>query len=142
MIIEKIIEKNLHTKKMDPLLQMAKEAAQQAYAPYSSFKVGAAVECTCGQIVTGNNQEVSSYSLTLCAERVALAKLFSDNPAARVARLAIYSPSAPGGVVRPCGACRQYIAECAQRSGTDIEIVMADKKELISTLLPLAFSLK
>lgn len=126
---------------MDSLLLAAQEAANQAYAPYSSFRVGAAVECMSGVVVTGNNQEVASYSLTLCAERVALAKLFSDHPQARVSRIAIYSPSAPGGIVRPCGACREYIAEMARRSGTDIEIVMVDQTLPISRLLPLAFTL-
>lgn len=126
---------------MHPLLQVAAESAQKAYAPYSSFKVGAAVETSTGQITTGNNQETASLSLCICAERVALAKLFSDDPAAIVSRIAIYSPSAAKGIVRPCGACREYINECAKRSGVEIEVIMVDRTEKISTLLPLAFTL-
>lgn len=126
---------------MIPLLEMAFEAAKNSYAPYSGFKVGAAVECASGQIVTGNNQEVASYGLTICAERVALAALYAKNPDAKVVSIAVYSPNNKDGIVRPCGACREYIAECAKRSGTDIKIIMPDCTMAISELLPLLFEM-
>lgn len=126
---------------MDPLLKLAAAAAQNGYAPYSGFKVGAAVECLSGETSTGNNQEVASYGLTICAERVALATLFAKNPNAKVQSIAIYSPNAKEGIVRPCGACREYIAECAKRSTTDIKVIMADCSVNISELLPLPFEL-
>lgn len=124
---------------MDSLLQAAAAAAQKAYAPYSDFRVGAAVLCADGSVIAGNNQENASYSLTLCAERVALAKLFSENPLASVLKIAIYAPNNAQGTIRPCGACLQYIKECAERSGTDIEVVMADGVMKISELLPAPF---
>lgn len=126
---------------MDSLLQAAAAAAQKAYAPYSDFRVGAAVLCADGSITTGNNQENASYSLTLCAERVALAKVFSENPSAVVIKIAIYAPCAEQGAIRPCGACLQYIKECAERCGTNIEVLMADGVMKISQLLPAPFVL-
>lgn len=127
---------------MDNLLKRAVLAATRAYAPYSEFKVGAAVELADGQIIEGNNQECASSSLTICAERVALATAFAANPSAVVRRIAIYSPNTPGGIA-PCGACREYIAQCSHRTGVDIQIIgLPDAQTLpISTLLPLQFTM-
>ncbi len=127
---------------MKTLLDYAKEAATHAYAPYSNFHVGAAVELTDGTIVTGSNQEVGSYSLAICAERVALSSAFHQYPTAKVKRIAIYSPNRPDGIP-PCGACREYISECSLRSGIDIEIigVKEGKVYTISELLPESFYL-
>lgn len=132
---------NFTTEIMDNLLKIAKLAADSAYAPHSGFRVGAAVMTASGEIVTGNNQEADSYSLTICAERVALAKLFSENPEAKATQIAVYTLNNSEGVVRPCGACREYIAQSARRCGIDIEVVMADRSVRISELLPLAFEL-
>lgn len=121
------------------LMQAAKRAAHLAYAPYSGFAVGAAVLTQDGLMVAGNNQEVASYGLTICAERVALAKLFSDNPDAKISRIAVCALSDPEGKVRPCGACLEYIKECAKRSGIDIQVEMSDITLPISTLLPYPF---
>lgn len=121
------------------LLEQALAAAQNAYAPYSEFHVGAAVETDGGVVVTGNNQENASFGLTICAERVALAKLFSEQPEAHVVRLAVASPDTPGGAIRPCGACLQAIHEASLRSGIDIEVEMADQTLKISELLPHPF---
>lgn len=121
------------------LLDQALAAAQGAYAPYSEFHVGAALKTQQGVVVTGNNQENASFGLTICAERVALVKLFSEDPSAKVVRLAVASPDTPGGAIRPCGACLQAIHEAALRSGIDIEVEMTDQTLPISSLLPHPF---
>ena len=118
------------------LIEQALQAAENAYAPYSRFRVGAAVLSADGTATTGNNQENASYGLTICAERVALAKYFSEHPDGKVVRLAVGSLDTEGGAVRPCGACLQAIREAALRSGIDIEVEMADKSVPISQLLP------
>ncbi|MFI3287864.1 MAG: cytidine deaminase [Rikenellaceae bacterium] len=127
---------------MKSLLEHAMQAAQCAYAPYSNFKVGAAIELSDGTIVTGSNQETGSYSLTICAERVALSSLFHRCPSAVIVRMAVYSPNMPDGIP-PCGACREYISECAARCGVDIEIIGLPGGGVakISELMPFAFTL-
>lgn len=114
----------------------------RAYAPYSNFRVGAAVELQDASVVTGSNQECAAYSSTICAERVALSSALATYPAAKVQRIAIYSPESPEGI-SPCGCCREFIAECARRGEHDIVIIgMKGGKEVkISELLPGAFSL-
>ncbi len=127
---------------MDKLLKRAIEASSTAYAPYSGFCVGAAVELESGEIVVGSNQECASYSLTICAERVALAAALSNFPNGVVRRIAIYSPQSPSGIA-PCGACREFIMECARRGEVDIEIIGIDGEHTttISALLPHSFIL-
>lgn len=126
------------------LLTHALAAAQKAYAPYSNFKVGAAVLLENGETVVGNNQENSSYGLSMCAERVALNYAHATYPDVKVVAIAVASPST-NDLVTPCGACRQVIAEVAQRQGADIPIVMKTEQgsqiNYISDLLPQAFSL-
>ncbi len=90
------------------LLNMAKEAAGKAYAPYSGFKVGAALLADSGLVYTAGNMENSSYSLSLCAERAALAKAVSDGER-EFLKIAIYSEKQYPVV--PCGACLQSLAE-------------------------------
>ncbi|HSU55304.1 MAG TPA: cytidine deaminase [Candidatus Dormibacteraeota bacterium] len=121
------------------LVQAASRARQKAVAPYSTFKVGAALLTTNGEIITGANVESASYGLTCCAERVALFTALTSGrkhfkAVAVVAR-------APGGPM-PCGACRQLLAEYA----TDAEVFVADSKSLrtirsftVRELLPEAF---
>lgn len=90
------------------LIEFARQAREQAHAPFSNFKVGAALECSDGQIITGCNVENSSYGLSMCAERVAIFKAISEgfHSFKRIAVIAdTHSP------VRPCGACRQVISD-------------------------------
>ena len=87
---------------------MAKEASESAYAPYSGFKVGAAVLTRSDKIFTGCNIENSSYGATICAERVAICKAVSEN-SMDFHSIAIYIKSARP--FPPCGICRQFIAE-------------------------------
>ena len=91
------------------LVAAARAAATHAHAPYSAFRVGAALLAADGRVFTGCNVENASYGLTLCAERVALAKAVSEGVHAfRALAIAGGTAAAPAA---PCGACRQVLAE-------------------------------
>lgn len=124
---------------MKELLDKAKIASEKAYAPYSKFKVGAAVRASSGAVYTGCNVENSSYSLTLCAERNAIFQAVSQGERI-ITELAIYVDN--DELFPPCGACRQVIAEFA----SDLPIVYASRKDVqesrLSELLPQSFLLK
>jgi len=94
---------------MDALFAQAREAAEKAYAPYSHFRVGAALLCEDGTVITGVNVENRSYGLTICAERNAICAAVAKGHQ-RFSALAISTPDSiePVG---PCGACRQVIGE-------------------------------
>lgn len=121
------------------LLSAALEARERGYAPYSSFKVGAAVLTEKGEIFTGCNIENASYSATVCAERVAVFKALSagHNSIKAIAVVADYPEP-----VSPCGICRQVIAEF----GPNVDVLMANTKGETRTanmkqLLPSTFKL-
>jgi cytidine deaminase len=101
------------------LLDAARAARLNAFAPFSHFQVGAALETTDGRIVTGCNVENATYGLTVCAERVAVFKAISEGlrPFRRVAVVADTVAPTP-----PCGACRQVLWEF----GGDLEIILAN----------------
>ena len=130
------------------LIQAAREATIKAYAPYSNFKVGAAVLLDNGKIISGNNQENAAYPSGLCAERVAIFAASSQYPDAVVKAIAITAHSDNFLIntpITPCGACRQVLAEYEFKSGKDIKIILTGEvgKTLvirsIRTLLPFAF---
>lgn len=124
------------------LLEHARQAALAAYAPYSRFRVGAAVVAG-GEVFLGCNVENASYGLTLCAERVAAVKAVSEgkSPITHVAVACIDAdPSASRGSRMPCGACRQVLAELAS---PDAIVWIDGIGQLgIADLLPDAFTLK
>jgi len=91
------------------LMKHAREARGRAWAPYSSFRVGAAVRTVGGRIVPGCNVENPTYGLTLCAERVAVMAALSDGEA--VAAIAVAVPDGQNSI--PCGLCRELLAEVA-----------------------------
>lgn len=128
-----------HTGKTpEELIELAKQVRELAYAPYSKYKVGAVVESSDGRIFTGCNVENSSYGLTMCAERNALAKAVSEGARDFIRIAVIADAHAP---VPPCGACRQVISELC---GKDVEVVMVNLRGQIEThtvaeLLPEAF---
>jgi homotetrameric cytidine deaminase len=98
------------------LLAAAQQAAQQAYAPYSGFRVGAALLLEDGDIVTAANVENASYGLSICAERSAVARAIAQHgPTLRIQAVAVINlNSAPSS---PCGACRQVLSEFMPPNG-------------------------
>lgn len=95
---------------MQPLIDAALAVAEHAYAPYSRFRVGAALLLTNGEMVTGANVENVSYGLTICAERSALVSAIAEfGPKIRIAAAAVVNLN--GAPSPPCGACRQVLAE-------------------------------
>ena len=121
------------------LLDMARAAAGNSYSPYSSFKVGAALQLATGEVVTGTNVENASFGLTICAERTALVRAIAEyGPAIRVVAVGVVNlNNAPSP---PCGACRQMLAEFAARE-TPVSFPAAQGMVTmpLSDLLPLAF---
>lgn len=135
----------------DKLIAAARAAALKAYAPYSRFSVGCAIESIDGDIVTGANMENACYRLGLCAEQSALAAAQQAFGLARIARIAVAGGDGSGealagsGIVTPCGGCRQAIFEAAQLGGRDIAILCSNgdgskQQQLnINSLLPSGF---
>lgn len=96
------------------LLNKASEAREKAYAPYSQFLVGAALELENGVIILGNNQENASYPSGLCAERTAIYYAAAEFPNQKILRMAIVAGSTKNPTTKPippCGACRQALSE-------------------------------
>ena len=123
------------------LVQAAARARAGSVAPYSQFKVGAALLTKTGEIIAGANVESASYGLTCCAERVALFKALTSGKRNFVAVAVV--ARAPGGPM-PCGACRQLLAEYAP----DAKVLVADSRDLkksrefsVRELLPKAFAM-
>jgi len=90
------------------LLTIAQKASEKAYAPYSEFHVGAALECEDGTVFTGCNVENAAYGDTICAERTAIVKAVSEGHR-KFRRIAIYAEGK--NYAMPCGSCRQVMAE-------------------------------
>ncbi|WP_457615719.1 cytidine deaminase [Lutibacter sp.] len=130
------------------LMEKAIAAKEKAYAPYSKFRVGAALLLDNAKVITGNNQENAAYPSGMCAERVAIWKASSEYPNNKVIALAI-SASAASHIVKepvaPCGACRQALSEYEIKQKDKIEVYfMGETGKVINThavldLLPLAF---
>lgn len=109
------------------LVETATEAVKNAYAPYSQFKVGAAVLLADGTIVQGNNQENIAYPSGLCAERVALFYAGANYPGTAVKTIVVLAQGdliAKEECVSPCGSCRQVIAESESRQEEAIRIIL------------------
>jgi cytidine deaminase len=103
------------------LVRAAISARKKSHAPYSKFRVGAALLAASGKVFTGCNIENSSYSLTMCAERTAIFKAYSEG-VRKFKAIAVVSDS--GNTIPPCGACRQVLQDLAP----GIEVVLADRK--------------
>ena len=104
---------------MDPLVEAAIRARENAHAPFSKFKVGAAIEDASGRIHTGCNVENATYGLTVCAERVAVFKAVSEG-ARQFKRVAVVAGTE--ALTPPCGACRQILWEFCG----DVELILAN----------------
>lgn len=130
------------------LMDKAAEARDCAYAPYSKFKVGAAILMDNNEVITGSNQENASYPSGLCAERTALFYASAKYPNAMYVRIALTAKSMNHRVVTPippCGSCRQAIAEYEVKQDGPIEIYFMGetgkviKSNSLKDLLPLVF---
>lgn len=130
------------------MIDKAKQATTTAYAPYSLYKVGAAVKMSNGTIIQGSNQENIAYPSGLCAERVALYAASSQFPNEDVASIAVtvdHQFSTDDEIFSPCGACRQAMAETELKSGKQIEIIVHSPDGVtrifkgIGQLLPFSF---
>lgn len=122
------------------LLELASKASQNAYSPYSNFKVGACAIFEDGKTYTGCNVENASYGLTLCAERNALSSAIADGVKVKLVAVAIYSPNSK--LCYPCGACRQWISEFSNDAIILVENSEGDpEKYSIKELLPYSFEL-
>jgi len=131
------------------LILSAKEAAKLAYAPYSRFRVGAAIRLESGRIVHGSNVENAAFPSGICAERTAVAGAVSNYPDDKPVAMAIAAMTDEGltaECISPCGNCRQVIAEEEMRTGKQIRIILCGRNKIqvvnsISLLLPLGFNL-
>ncbi|THD69881.1 cytidine deaminase [Robertkochia marina] len=131
------------------LMHQAIQSRKKAYAPYSRFRVGAAVLLENGAVVLGNNQENAAFPSGLCAERVAVSQAGAVYPGIAIKALAI-TAAADDRVVKepvpPCGSCRQVLTEYEHRQSTPIDIYfMGEISEIykvnsIAQLLPLIFT--
>ena len=131
------------------LMQQAIEIRKKAYAPYSHFRVGAAIALDNGKIVLGSNQENAAYPSGLCAERVAIYQAGAIYPDAKIVAIAISAASDSNPTltpIPPCGSCRQSIAEYEFKQDAPIEIYFMGetgevyKSNSINNLLPLSFN--
>jgi cytidine deaminase len=138
-------------KDIQELMNKAQQARENAYAPYSRFRVGAAVRLSSGEIVIGNNQENAAFPSGLCAERVAVFSAGATFPNETTTDLAITVRAESHEVteaIAPCGACRQALAEYEQKQKSPIAIYfMGETGDIIKVasvmdLLPLGFDAK
>lgn len=121
----------------EKLLKRARDAREKAYAPYSGFKVGAALLTAGGHIITGGNVENASYGLSICAERAALFAAVAEGQR-DIRAIAVAAP----GPTAPCGACRQVMMELAP----DADVITEEeggslRVQKVRELLPDAFTL-
>lgn len=131
------------------LTEEAKNVTSDAYAPYSGFRVGAAILLEDGTVVTGSNQENAAYPSGLCAERTAAFYAHSTYPDKKFRMIAIAARGTDGkfidNPISPCGGCRQALLEYENLAGEPVEVLLCSDKKIyrlpsIRSLLPLAFS--
>lgn len=130
------IQKDQLDAKDKELVEEAFKASENAYAPFSQFKVGAAVRLHTGEVLTGSNQENASFPAGICAERSVIAYTHANHPSAKIRAIAV--------TASPCGICRQVLLESEKRAGSPIRIfVMKDDRvlvfESVKDLLPFGF---
>jgi cytidine deaminase len=135
------------SKKEQQVIAAARRAAADAYAPYSGFRVGAALLLDNGELVRGNNQENAAYPDGLCAERVAMFSAHANFPEAAIVMLAVAAMKDGEFLeepVPPCGSCRQALLESGNRFKIPIRILMFGQNRIhiagsVRDLLPLSF---
>lgn len=129
------------------LIDAAKNATKNAYAPYSDFRVGAAVLLENGEIFSGNNQENAAYPSGLCAERTTVFFANATYPDEKVVAIAVAAYNKgkfTKDVITPCGACRQVLLEVENRFKIPLKVLMYGEDgvyvaESVKALLPLSF---
>lgn len=136
------------TERQRRLVDLAREATDRSYAPYSKFRVGAAIELSNGEIVTGSNQENAAYPSGTCAERTAAFYAHAAYPDAKFKAIAIAAIATDGheiaDPVAPCGACRQALLEYETLAGENVEVILVGSNAIyilpsVRSTLPLAF---
>lgn len=131
--------------KQKKVVDEALEISQKAYAPYSTFKVGAAVQLENGEIFSSSNQENAAYPVGICAERGLLAYVNANFPNIKIEKLAVSTPNV-NYPLPPCGMCRQYILEIEKKQKSSIELILSGNEgevfvlESAKDLLPLHFT--
>ena len=143
----KVLKFKEATEEIRHLVNEATKACAKAHAPYSGFRVGAALLLNTSEILTGSNQENAAYPSGLCAERVALFQFGHFKGDQFIKKVAISVPQIQGEeFIPPCGACLQVFAEYRQKQTSPIEIILSNGTELlliapdINTFLPFAFT--
>ena len=144
---QEIVNFNLLSDIDKKMINKAQEISNVAYAPYSQFQVGASVLLENNLIITGNNQENSSFPCGICAERVALFTAKANYKDINIQKIAITAFSNNFNLeepVGPCGLCRQVLLEYELKQNTDIEVLLFNSKKIIKIakaqhLLPLYF---
>ena len=131
------------------LVDEARQATHRSYAPYSKFRVGAAIALDNGEVVTGSNQENVAFPSGTCAERTACFYAHSAHPDASFREIAIAARDTSGNEVAepipPCGACRQALLEYETLAGHDVPVVLVGSEAIyrlpsVRSLLPLSFT--
>lgn len=131
------------------LLWLARRVTENAYAPYSNFRVGAAGKMADGTFITGTNQENAAFPAGICAERVLLSAAASLYPGAAIDTIAVSYHNLKGGSGRPispCGICRQSLLEFQTRTGQPMRVILSGQTGEVfilrdaADLLPLVFS--
>ena len=121
----------------NPLFEAAIEVRERAHAPFSNFKVGAAIQDENGKIYTGCNVENATYGLTICAERVAVVKAISE-AAGKLLRIAVVADTV--ALTPPCGACRQILWEfCGDAELTMMNLAGQSETLRLSEIFPRPF---
>lgn len=134
----KFIYKNLPLESLDDndmlLFEKAVSGMDNAYAPYSNFKVGASVKLENGEIVVGNNQENIAYPSGLCAERVALFYVGANYPNETIETICIVAKGdliPVDSVLAPCGSCRQVMIESEKRQSKPIRVILVNQNKTV-----------
>ncbi len=131
------------------LVDAARRAIAGAYAPYSNFKVGAAIRLDNGLVITGANQENAAFPSGTCAERSACYYAGANYPDAKFDTIAIAAVEPSGKEIKspvaPCGACRQALLEYEKLAGHKVPVFLVGSNEIyrlpsVASMLPLAFS--
>ncbi|HRH70373.1 MAG: cytidine deaminase [Flavobacteriales bacterium] len=149
VVVEYTVHPNVAAMSADDqeLVKAAHAAALRAYAPYSKFKVGAALRASDGRVITGSNQENASFPAGICAERTALHAAMAQDPGTVITTMAVIVPQVTGErPVSPCGICRQALLEQEARQDREpLRLLMAVENGPVfelrsaSALLPLSF---